>query len=96
MPRVGRRQVYIEAGLVVAEYGLEYLNFVNVGAQANVTGAAVAYHFKSRNELRAAVIDLARQRRNPFVLGQLKAMRVLSDQPGCGNLSSGWPIQPHR
>lgn len=82
MPRVGRRDVYIEAGLRVAEYGLEHLSFVNVGMRCGVSGAAVAYHFKDHGgfpALRRAVIELAQRRGNHFVLGQLAAMRALPE-----------------
>lgn len=80
MPKVGAREHVIEAALRVAEYGFEYLEWQNVGAMAGLTGEACRYHFTNHGGLlglRAAVIDLAKQRRNPFILGQLKAMRPL-------------------
>jgi DNA-binding transcriptional regulator YbjK len=77
MPKVGAREHVIEAAYKVAEYGLEYLEWQNIGAMAGLTGAACRYHFRSIEALRAAVIELAKQRRNPFILGQLKAMRPL-------------------
>lgn len=82
MPKLGTKQATIEAGLAVAEYGLEYLNYTNVGKRLGLTGGAVSYHWKdcgATTGLRAAVIELARQRRNPFILGQLRAMRPLPD-----------------
>lgn len=87
MPKVGRFDDYIEAGVRVAEYGLEYLTYANVGAMCGVSGQAVSYHFKDHGGFegfKAAVIGLAEARRNPFVVGQIKARRKLPD---------GWVVE---
>jgi len=78
MPKVGTKQATIEAALRVCEYGFEHLNYTNVAAQMNLTLHAVRHHWKDCGgtpALRAAVVELATARRNPFILGHLRAMR---------------------
>lgn len=80
MPKIGTRQLTIEAALRVCEYGFEHLSYTNVAAQMGLTQAAVSYHWKDHGGtagLRAAVVELATKRNNPFILGQLRAMRRL-------------------
>lgn len=82
MPRLGTRELTIEAGLHVAEYGLEHLTYTNVAAHLGMTIQAVRHHWCYRGgtpALRAAVIELATRRRNHFVVGQLRFMRPLPD-----------------
>ncbi len=78
MPKLGARQHVIEAGLEIAEYGLEYLSYKAIGERVGITGAGVKYHFENgAHELRAAVIELAYHTNNRYVLGQVWAMRPL-------------------
>jgi DNA-binding transcriptional regulator YbjK len=80
MPAPNARADTIEAALRVCEYGFEHLSYTNVGAQMGVTANAVCYYWKDAGgtlALRAAVVELAIARGNPFILGQLRAMRAL-------------------
>lgn len=80
MPAPSARADTIEAALRVCEYGFEHLNYTNVAAQMGVTRPDVAYYWRGKGDvqgLREAVIQLATERNNPFILGQLRAMRPL-------------------
>lgn len=81
MPKLNATDHIIEAALLVCEYGFEYLTYENVGKKAGLTGPAIRYHFMTiggKAAMRAAVIELARRRRNPYILGQLSSMRPAS------------------
>lgn len=76
MAPVRTKDEILRAALAVAEYGLERLTYQTVAARVGCDPATVKNHFGGREELRAAVIDLAYRTRNRYVVGQVCAMRT--------------------
>lgn len=76
MPRVGKRELMVMAGMRIAERGLERLTIQAVADDVGMTYSAVSKAFPGgREALRAAVVDRAARCKNPFICGQLRAIR---------------------
>ena len=79
MPKLGTRERAIEAGLSIAEYGLEYVTYEAIAKKIGVTNSAVrkTFHLGGYTELKAEIIKRATETVNPYVLGQMWARRPL-------------------
>ena len=77
---IGRDRI-IAVALAVSEYGLERLTYQAVANRLGCDPGTIKNHFKNggREEMRAAVIDLAYRTRNRYVLGQICAIRSSQD-----------------
>ena len=77
MPKIGTRQAAVQAGLELAEYGLEYVTYEAIAKKIGVTNGAIrkTFHLGGYTELKAEIFKLATETVNPYVLGQLWARR---------------------
>lgn len=75
MPKLGTKERCVEVALQIAERGFEHVTIAAVAKEIGLTVGAVRYHFNSQAEIMENVIALAKQRSNPYVLGQLKSRR---------------------